>query len=136
MVNDIVVGATVKSTLTSIRRAREDVDQTSLRLATGRRVNSALDQPTNFFKAAALQNTAQGYDNLLDGIGLGVRTIQQALTGIETIENILNLAEQQVLDARDELEQTGSALPDAILADSPVGYFLSLIHISEPTRPY
>lgn len=123
MVNDIVVGATVKSTLTSIRKAREDVDQTSLRLATGRRVNSALDQPTNFFKSSALQNTAQGYDNLLDGIGLGIRTIQQALTGIETIENILNLAELQVLEAREELERTGSALPDAILADSPVGYF-------------
>ena len=123
MVNDIIPGATIKSTLTSIRQAREDVDRTSLRLNTGKRVNSVLDQPTNFFKSAALNNTARGYDRLLDGIGLGTRTIQQAITGLETIENILNVAEVRALEARDALEETGSALPDAILADSPVGYF-------------
>ena len=123
MVNDIVPGAVVKSTLTSIQRAREDVDRASLRLATGKRVNSVLDQPSNFFKSASLNNTAGNYDRLLDNMGLGIRTVQQALTGIEAIENILNLAEVKALEAKEALEKTGSALPEAILADSPVGYF-------------
>ncbi len=123
MGSDIVVSATVKSTLTSIRLARENLDQTSERLATGQKVNRPTDQPQNFFAAAALNFRADGFNNLLDGINLGTRTIQQALTGVETLENILNLAETQALAARETLEGTSSALPDLILADSPVGYF-------------
>ncbi|HPF78338.1 MAG TPA: hypothetical protein PLF01_03500 [Alphaproteobacteria bacterium] len=123
MGNDFVIGATVKSTLTSIQRSREALERTSERLATGKKVNRATDQPQNFFKASALNHTASNYTRLLDRIGTGIRTVQQAFTGLEAIENILNLAEVKALDAKKELEQTSSALPNAILADAPVGYF-------------
>lgn len=123
MVRDVVIGAAMKSTLTSIQRTRERVDQASLRLSTGLKVNSALDQPQNFFQASYLQNTANDYSKLLDNMNLGVRTIQNAITGVETINNLLELAENKALEAKRALEQTGSALPDAILANDPVGYF-------------
>ena len=123
MVRDVVIGATIKSTLTSIQRTRESLDRTSERLATGLRVNRPIDQPQNFFQASYLQNTASDYTNLLDKMALGVRTIQGAIAGVETIENILNLAEVKALEAKRELEQTSSALPEAILENSPVGYF-------------
>lgn len=123
MGNDIIVGATVKSTLTSIRLSREALDRTSERLATGKKVNRATDQPQNFFTASALNHTANNFTRLLDNISTGIRTIQEASIGLETIENILNLAELKALEARDTLEKTGSALPNAILADAPVGYF-------------
>ena len=123
MVNDIIIGATVKSTLTSIQRSREALDRTSERIATGKRVNRPTDQPQNFFTANSLNSTANNYNRLLDKMGLGVRTIQEALIGLEAIENVLNLAELKALEAKDTLEATGSALPDAILADAPVGYF-------------
>lgn len=113
----------MKSTLTSIQRAREDVDKTSERLATGKRVNSALDQPQNFFQASYLQNTAIDYTKLLDSMSTGVRTIQGAIAGVEAIENILNLAEIKAVEAKEALEKTGSALPNTILANEPVGYF-------------
>ncbi len=123
MGNDIIVGATVKSTLTSIQRSRENLERTSERLATGNKVNRAIDQPQNFFQASALNHSADIFNRLLDGMGLGVRTIQEAVTGVETIEKILNLAELKALEAKEELEKTDSALPNAILADAPVGYF-------------
>ena len=123
MGNDIVVGATVKSTLTSIQRSRENLERTSERLATGKRVNRATDQPQNFFQASALNHRAGGFNKLLDGMSLGVQTIQQALSGLETIENILNLAEVKALEAKEALEGTSAALPELILADDPVAYF-------------
>ena len=123
MVNDIILGTAQQSTLTSIRRAREDADRTSERLATGLEVNRVTDQPQNFFTALSLRNTADNYNRLLDGIGVGIRTIQEASIGLEAIENILNLAELKALEAKEALEQTSSALPNAILADAPVGYF-------------
>ncbi len=113
----------MKTTLTSIQQSRLSADKTSERLATGLRVNDITDQPTNFFTAASLTNRANDYSKLLDGLSLGVQTIRQAVAGTETLENILNLAELKAIEARDTLEKTGSALPDAILEDAPVGYF-------------
>ncbi|MCI5059551.1 MAG: hypothetical protein MRY79_00605 [Alphaproteobacteria bacterium] len=123
MVNDIIIGATIKSTLTSIQKSREANDRSSERIASGLRVNRATDQPQNFFSASALSTKANNFSRILDRMGTGINTIQQALTGIETIENILNLAEVKALEAKEALEKTSSALPDAILADAPVGYF-------------
>jgi len=93
MVNDIIVGATVKSTLTSIQRSREALDRTSERIATGKRVNRPTDQRQNFFTAKSLNSTANNYNRLLDKMGLGVRTIQEALIGLEAIENVLSVTQ-------------------------------------------
>ena len=123
MVRDVVIGAAMKSTLTSIRMARENVDQASERLASGLRVNRALDNARNFFQAADLNFHANNFSSLLDGMNLGVRTIQQAIAGVEQIENILNLAENKAVEAESALEQTSSALPDLILSNQPIGYF-------------
>ena len=89
MVNNIILGAAVKSTLTSIQKSRESVDKTAERLATGLKVNRATDQPQNFLRASALTATANNYNTLLDKMAIGVRTIQQASAGVEAIENIL-----------------------------------------------
>lgn len=123
MVRDVVIGATVKSTLTSIQRARENLDRTSERLATGLRVNKATDQPQNFFQSKQLSATANNFTQLLDKMSLGVRTIQQAIAGIEQLENILNIAENKAIDARAALEETDSNLSNLILSKQPIGYF-------------
>ncbi|MEM6812485.1 MAG: LamG-like jellyroll fold domain-containing protein [Pseudomonadota bacterium] len=120
---DVVVGAAMKSTLTSIRLSRESLDNTSARLASGNRVNTALDNPRNFFQAAELNFTASNFSSLLDNMNLGVRTIQQAIAGVEQLENILNIAEFKAIEARATLEQTSSALPNFILEEEPIGYF-------------
>lgn len=123
MVDSIIPGAALKSTLLSIQRAREQVDRTSERLASGLRVNRATDQPQNFFRANALNHTANNFNNLLDRMGLGIRTMQTAFAGLEQLENILNLAELKAVEAKEALEKTSSALPNLILDDAPVGYF-------------
>ena len=123
MVDSIIPGAAFKSTLLSIQRAREQVDRTSERLASGLRVNRATDQPQNFFQANALNHTANNFNNLLDRMGLGIRTMQTAFAGLEQLENILNLAELKAVEAKEALEKTSSALPNLILDDAPVGYF-------------
>lgn len=123
MGNDIVINSALKSTLTSIRKSRESLEQSSVRLSTGNRVNSPLDQPQNFFQAADLRRTNQNFNNLFDKMGLGLRTIQESLIGLEAIEGILDLAEIKADEAREALEKTSAALPNLILDDAPVGYF-------------
>src|SRR6201987_2877184 len=62
-------------------------------LATGKKVNSALDNPTNFFTAQGLDNRASDISNLLDGIGNGVQVLQAANTGITSLQGLVASAQ-------------------------------------------
>ena len=123
MVNDVILSASARGTLNSINRSQKTIDDVSLRLSTGKKVNSVLDDSFNFFNANYLSNTATDYSRLLDGLSMATRTLQNALSGIEAINEILDLAEIKATEAKEALEATGSALTNAILDDAPVGYF-------------
>ena len=62
-------------------------------LATGNKVNSALDNPTSYFTAAALNNRASDISNLLDSIGNGVQVLQAANTGITSLQSLVASAQ-------------------------------------------
>src|SRR5262249_59333809 len=62
-------------------------------LATGNKVNSALDNPTEFFTAQSLNNRASDISNLLDGIGNGVQVLQAANTGITSLQSLVASAQ-------------------------------------------
>src|ERR1700751_5038014 len=71
-------------------------------LATGKKVNSALDNPTNYFTAQGLDNRASDIANLLDGIGNGVQVLQAANAGITSLQSLVDTAKSiatQVLQA-------------------------------------
>ena len=61
-------------------------------MSTGKKVNSALDNPTNFFTAQSLDNRASDISNLLDGIGNGVQVLQAANTGITSLQKLVDTA--------------------------------------------
>ena len=61
-------------------------------MSTGKKVNSALDNPTNFFTAQGLDNRASDINNLLDGIGNGVQILQAANTGITSLQKLVDTA--------------------------------------------
>src|SRR6201999_1957929 len=62
-------------------------------LATGNKVNSALDNPTNYFTAQGLNNRASDISNLLDSIGNGVQVLQSANTGITSLQSLVSSAQ-------------------------------------------
>ena len=65
----IVLSASVRQNLLSLQSTASLLATTQNDLATGLKVNSALDNPTNFFTAQGLDNRASDIANLLDGIG-------------------------------------------------------------------
>src|SRR6476619_4923934 len=79
--SDIVLSASVRQNLLSLQSTADLLSTTQNRLATGNKVNSALDNPTNFFTAQGLNNRASDINNLLDSIGNGVQVLQAANTG-------------------------------------------------------
>ena len=74
MTSDVVLTAALRNNLLSLQRTQGLIDKTQLRLATGLKVNSALDNPQNFFASQALKNRASDLNRLLDGIGYSLRS--------------------------------------------------------------
>lgn len=103
MSSDVVLTSALRSNLLSLQNTQSLIDQTQLRLATGLRVNSALDSPSNFFAAQALDNRASDFSRLLDGISQSIRTIEEADNGVTGLTALVEQAQSIVNSARDEL---------------------------------
>jgi flagellin len=92
-VSGIVLSASVRQNLLSLQSTASLLATTQNDLATGNKVNSALDNPTSYFTAAALNNRASDISNLLDGIGNGVQVLQAANTGITSLQSLVASAQ-------------------------------------------
>jgi flagellin-like hook-associated protein FlgL len=92
----------VRQNLLSLQSTADLLATTQNRLATGKKVNTALDNPTNYFTAQSLDNRASDINSLLDGIGNGVQVLQAANTGLTSLQKLVDSAKSvanQVLQA-------------------------------------
>ena len=121
----ITLSAGVRQSLSALQSASAQASTVQNRLATGRKVNSALDNPASFFTASGLNNRASDLGRLLDDMGQAVKTLQAADKGISAItklvENAQSIAKQAKAFKRDETEITGAAATDITtqLAQTP-----------------
>ncbi len=88
----IVLSASVRQNLLSLQSTADLLATTQSRLSTGKKVNTALDNPTNFFTAQSLDGRASDISNLLDGIGNGVQVLQAANAGITSLSKLVDTA--------------------------------------------
>jgi flagellin len=88
----IVLSASVRQNLLALQSTADLLASTQSQLATGKKVNSALDNPTNFFTGLGLDNRASDIGNLLDSIGNGVQVLQAANTGITSLQKLVDSA--------------------------------------------
>src|SRR3984957_18588531 len=95
----IVLSASVRQNLLSLQSTAALLATTQNDLATGNKVNSALDNPTNFFTSQSLNNRASDIGNLLDSIGNGVQVLQAANTGITSLESLVQSAQSVATQA-------------------------------------
>ncbi|MGJ5181333.1 flagellin [Bradyrhizobium oligotrophicum] len=98
----IVLSASVRQNLLALQNTASLLATTQNNLATGNKVNTALDNPTEFFTAQSLNNRASDIANLLDSIGNGVQVLQAANTGLTSLQKLVDSAKSiasQVLQA-------------------------------------
>jgi flagellin len=134
MSDRILLNSAFTNNLLAIRQAERTVDTISARLASGLKVNNALDDPQNYFAARALKFEGADLNRLLDGIGTGIRTIQEAIKGVEGVNRLLDQGETVVMQVLEDFRAGNIApapapvptvppLSTQILADGPVGYW-------------
>ena len=105
MTSDVVLTAALRNNLLSLQSTQSLIDTTQFRLATGRKVNSALDSPQAFFAAQALNNRAGDLTRLLDGIGQSIQVIKAADNGITALTKLVEQADSIAQSARDTIAQ-------------------------------
>ncbi len=103
----ISLTASMRSNLLSLQKTNSLMDLTQERLSTGKKVNSAIDNPSSFYTARSLNNRANDLDALLDSMGQGIQTIKAATTAIETATSFL---EQAKAVATQVLDESGNSL--------------------------
>ncbi len=107
--SDITLSKAVRSNLLSLQNTASMMSKTQERLATGNKVNSALDNPTNFFTAASLNSRANDINALMDGMANGIQTLEAADNGLTAITKTLESMQSTLRQARqDKSFQTAS----------------------------
>lgn len=96
---DVSLSKTVRQNLLSLKQTADMMATTQNRLATGKKVNSALDNASNFFTAAGLNSRANDLSNLLDGISSAIKTIDAANNGITGITRLVESAQSTARQA-------------------------------------
>ncbi|KRE04597.1 hypothetical protein ASE61_06600 [Bosea sp. Root670] len=105
MASTISLSAGVRNALSSLSSTTAASQQGQFRLATGKKVNSAVDNAVNFFTAAGLNDRAGQFTNLLDGISNGVQTITAASKGIDAITKLVQSAQSTIKQAQADAAQ-------------------------------
>src|SRR4051812_17951427 len=128
MSSDITLSAGVRQNLLSLQSTASLMAQTQNRLATGKKVNTALDNPISYFTSQSLSNRANDLSSLLDSISNAVQTIGAANNGLTSLTKLVQSAQaigQQALQ---------SASTTAKVTGSVAGLTAATVHAFTATK--
>ncbi|WP_181702308.1 flagellin [Chthonobacter albigriseus] len=102
MAGNVTLSSAVRQNLLSLQSTAANMSLTQNRLATGKKVNSALDNPTNFFTASSLSSRSKDLSNLMDAMSNGVKTLEAADNGLTSITKNLESMQSTLRQARQD----------------------------------
>src|SRR6478609_7494090 len=113
-----ILSSGVRNNLLTLQQTTAQQSVIQNRLATGKKVNSAIDNPVNYFTALSLNDRSSQLTGLLDGISNGIQTIQTASKGIDGITKLVQSLQSTVKQAQADAAQNrptkaGTALATA-----------------------
>ncbi len=100
---DITLTAGIRQNLLSLQRTSADLTTTQEHLATGKKVNTAFDNPTEYFTSQSLTNRSNDLSALLDQIGQAQQTLDAANNGLTGLTSLL----EQALSTAQGAQQAG-----------------------------
>src|SRR6202789_3756028 len=121
--SNITLTAGIRQNLLSLQQTSNDLNTTQEQLATGKKVNTAFDNPQSYFTSQSLTNRANDLSALLDQIGQAQQTLNAAkdgLTGLTSLlEQALSTAQQAQQATTGSVNYSASGLTgSAIAADT------------------
>jgi flagellin-like hook-associated protein FlgL len=114
----ISLSSGVRQSLQSLQATAVQAQSAQQHLATGKKVNSAIDSPVNYFTAQNLNNRADAFSGLLDGISNSIQTLKAASNGIDAISKQVKSLQATVKQAQAD---AASNRPTATAASNVAG---------------
>ena len=111
------------SQLFAVRQTQNALNDAQNRLSTGLRVDSALDNPQNYFTSLSLSSRASNLGRVLDNISQSVTALQATENARSTVNNLIGEVASTTNQARASLRENQDDIGNIILADNPVVYF-------------
>jgi flagellin-like hook-associated protein FlgL len=102
MSSDITLSAGIRQNLLSLQNTAANLTTTQNHLSTGKKVNTAFDNPTSYFTSQSLTNRANDLSSLLDSIGQAQQTLNAANNGLTSLTSLL----EQALSTAQQAQQT------------------------------
>ena len=102
MSSDITLSAGIRQNLLSLQNTAANLTTTQEHLSTGKKVNTAFDNPTSYFTSQSLTNRANDLSALLDQIGQAQQTLNAANNGLTSLTSLL----EQALSTAQQAQQT------------------------------
>ena len=97
--SSILLSSSIRSSLYSLQQTNDLLSATQNRLATGKKVNSANDNPTVFFTASALSNRAADLNNVFDGVVAASKVLKSASESISSLTSLVTSAQSTATNA-------------------------------------
>ena len=91
-VGDISLSSSMRTNLLQLQGVQDSIAKKQNILATGNKINTALDGPTSFFAAKGLNQRAGDLTALKDTMGQAVSTIKAADKGLTSIDDMIEQA--------------------------------------------
>jgi len=89
----ISLSNSMRGALYTLQQNQQAVQQSQLRLATGKRVGSALDNPNSYFRAASLSSRASNLQSLLDDMNQASQVLQTTSKGMDSLKSLIQGAQ-------------------------------------------
>jgi flagellin len=119
--SSITLTAGVRQNLLSLQETADLLTTTQNRLATGKKVNSAFDNPTSFFASQSLSNRASDLSSLLDQIGQAQQTLNAANQGLTSLTSLLQSALSTAKQAQSAAEPSLAVDTGTLAGSTTVG---------------
>jgi flagellin-like hook-associated protein FlgL len=97
--SSILLSSSIRSSLYSLQQTNDLLATTQNRLATGKKVNSANDNPTVFFTASALSNRAADLNNVFDGVVAASKVLKSTNDSISSLTSLVTSAQSTATNA-------------------------------------
>src|SRR6202049_2600971 len=100
--SNITFSAGIRQNLLSLQDTAANLTTTQEHLSTGKKINTAFDNPTSYFTSQSLNNRANDLSSLLDQIGQAQQTLDAANNGLTSLTSLL----EQALSTAQQAQQT------------------------------
>ena len=100
--SNITLSSGIRQNLLSLQDTAANLTTTQEHLSTGKKINTAFDNPTSYFTSQSLDNRASDLSALLDQIGQGQQTLDAANNGLTSLTSLL----EQALSTAQQAQQT------------------------------